>query len=287
MAALGKSLRHPHAHRTQRFEVVTGHRSGMAVAQPRQHFNLGGGNDRPHRPQRVVQIETQDQRTTALIGSCLRIGGHRVLAELISSYSRAKRRAISRKSQVWDYNRGTRIHQRETAMAADRSLYTCMFLALSAAARAAGAAAPGRRRRPPAAFQRSGSGAPRAHLGDFRFAGRQAGGLYPAQHRYGGQQGPHQHLAARYGASEDCRRLAASPTSPPTRMPRSGAPMGDLFTFCPIAAVPPRCGALQTRWAGRRPARLRTRRAPTRSRLPICRSTSAVFASLPRAIGFW
>src|SRR5882724_7738224 len=35
----------------------------IACAQPRQQLALGGGDDRAHRPQGIVQIETQDEGT--------------------------------------------------------------------------------------------------------------------------------------------------------------------------------------------------------------------------------
>src|ERR1700722_9256714 len=62
VAALRKALRHAVAQRAQGFEIVTAHDLGMTLAQPRQQMALGGRDHRTHRPQGVVQIETQDER---------------------------------------------------------------------------------------------------------------------------------------------------------------------------------------------------------------------------------
>src|SRR6202035_5909156 len=61
--AFRKLLRHLGAQRTQRLEIVAAQGLRMALAQPRQQRVLGGGDERTRRPQGVVQIEAQYERS--------------------------------------------------------------------------------------------------------------------------------------------------------------------------------------------------------------------------------
>ncbi len=280
MAVLRKPLGHCGAQRAQRFDAVAAHAPRMAGAQPRQQRALRGGDDRTHRPQGVVQIETQDQRG--------------VIGLFYAPYAVVD--FVSRK--LW-YLRACSAGEKHD----DRPSLCRRFLAARLRYRRFRRAPLRCRRRAPrpgvpapprtiATLHRAGPGAPRAHLRNRRIARRQARGLYPAHHRHGGQQGPHRHLAGGYRPSAAAPRARLTDLAANSESAEWSADGRYIYFLSNRSGTSQvwRVAAGEARGvahAAALSAAPGTRPAPMRCRSPICRSMSAAFASRPRGTGSW